>query len=281
MSQTDLNPDNADATMVVDSNYVIFVHGIVFLTIINSAIWLFFTQGEEDSALLTINLVLSLFLLTDAMVHLLRRKRKLKFLFRDHGWALFVGSLPIPFFGVIRLLRTSLNLRRLRRSHLLEAQQVIFTKRAQTTLFVVILAAIIVYETAVLFVLRVEGGVGGANIRTAGDALWWGIVTISTVGYGDRFPVTPHGRIVGVALIAVGVGLFTSITSYMADSFRHPRRRRPMVEMTTDKPHDPASLIDNLRQMLEEQEAAQETALATMQEKLNELERQLQQRGDS
>jgi voltage-gated potassium channel len=281
MSQINLNPDNADATVVVDSNYVIFVHGIVLLTIINSAIWLLFTYGEEDSALLTINLVLSLYLLSDAIVHLLRQKHKLDFLFRRHGWTLFVGSLPIPFFGVIRLLRTGLGFRRLRRSHLIEAQQVIFTKRAQTTLLIVILSAIVVYETAVLSVLRVESGVDDANIRTAGDALWWGIVTISTVGYGDRFPISPHGRFVGVALIAVGVGLFTSITSYMADSFRHPRRRRPMVMMTTDKAHDPASLIENLRQMLEEQDAAQKTAMSEMQEQLNELERQLQQRGDA
>src|SRR3712207_7353558 len=45
-------------------------------------------------------------------------------------------------------------------------------------------------------VLQFEGGVEGANIRTAADALWWAAATVTTVGYGDRFPVTAEGRAV-------------------------------------------------------------------------------------
>lgn len=50
------------------------------------------------------------------------------------------------------------------------------------------------------------------NIRTPVDALWWGIVTLTTVGYGDVYPVTPEGRLAGATLMIVGITLFAAIT---------------------------------------------------------------------
>jgi voltage-gated potassium channel len=44
------------------------------------------------------------------------------------------------------------------------------------------------------------------------DALWWGIVTLTTVGYGDVYPVTPEGRLAGAALMILGITLFATIT---------------------------------------------------------------------
>lgn len=48
------------------------------------------------------------------------------------------------------------------------------------------------------------------------DALWWGIVTLSTVGYGDVYPVTPEGKMFASALMILGIGLFGAITATMA-----------------------------------------------------------------
>jgi len=56
-----------------------------------------------------------------------------------------------------------------------------------------------------------EAGVNPA-IETPLDALWWGVVTLTTVGYGDIFPVTPEGRLAGAALMIVGITLFAAIT---------------------------------------------------------------------
>lgn len=55
-----------------------------------------------------------------------------------------------------------------------------------------------------------------SNIKTAEDALWWSYVTITTVGYGDKFPVTTEGRIIAMLLMTVGVGLFGTFTGYVA-----------------------------------------------------------------
>jgi voltage-gated potassium channel len=55
-----------------------------------------------------------------------------------------------------------------------------------------------------------------SNIRTAEDALWWSYTTITTVGYGDRYPVTSEGRIIGVMLMTVGVGIFGTYTAIIS-----------------------------------------------------------------
>ena len=58
-----------------------------------------------------------------------------------------------------------------------------------------------------------------SNIKTAEDAIWWAYVTITTVGYGDKFPVTTEGRIIAAALMTVGVGLFGTFTGFIASFF--------------------------------------------------------------
>lgn len=55
-----------------------------------------------------------------------------------------------------------------------------------------------------------------SNIKTAEDAIWWAFVTITTVGYGDRFPVTTEGRIIAALLMTAGVGLFGTFTGFIA-----------------------------------------------------------------
>jgi voltage-gated potassium channel len=58
-----------------------------------------------------------------------------------------------------------------------------------------------------------------SNIKTAEDAIWWSYVTITTVGYGDKFPVTTEGRIIGVILMTAGVGLFGTLTGFISSWF--------------------------------------------------------------
>lgn len=65
-------------------------------------------------------------------------------------------------------------------------------------------------------VLDAEQGAKGANITTFGDALWWAMTTTTTVGYGDRYPVTAEGRIVATVLMLVGIAVVGSITGAVA-----------------------------------------------------------------
>lgn len=68
-------------------------------------------------------------------------------------------------------------------------------------------------------VLDAERRASDANIKSYADAVWWAMTTVSTVGYGDRFPVTPEGRVVGGALMVVGIGVVGTVTAALAYRF--------------------------------------------------------------
>jgi voltage-gated potassium channel len=78
------------------------------------------------------------------------------------------------------------------------------------------LVAVTVVIGAAATVLDAERGAPESNITTFPDALWWAATTVTTVGYGDRFPVTSEGRLVGVLLMVVGIGVFGSIAAALA-----------------------------------------------------------------
>ena len=97
--------------------------------------------------------------------------------------------------------------------------------RAGSALIILLLMGILVLEFGSLAILRAEKLNPDANIKTASDAIWYTMVTISTVGYGDRYPTTNWGRIIGTLIIIVGVGIFGTFTGYLANLFLSPQKK--------------------------------------------------------
>jgi len=87
------------------------------------------------------------------------------------------------------------------------------------SLFRVLIAALATLILGAWLVLLFERNAKGSNVHNYPDALWWAIVTVTTVGYGDRFPVTAGGRIVAVVLMLVGIGLIGVLTATVASVF--------------------------------------------------------------
>jgi voltage-gated potassium channel len=90
--------------------------------------------------------------------------------------------------------------------------------RGRVPLYVTISAGTLVL-CAALAVLGAERNAPGSNIRSFGNALWWAVVTVTTVGYGDHFPVTVQGRFVAVGLMIGGVALIGVVTASFAAWF--------------------------------------------------------------
>jgi voltage-gated potassium channel len=83
----------------------------------------------------------------------------------------------------------------------------------------VLLAAVLVVFVAAALVVVVERDSPNATIRSYGDAIWWALSTVTTVGYGDSYPVTATGRGVAVALMLLGIAAFGLITANLAAFF--------------------------------------------------------------
>ena len=126
---------------------------------------------------------------------------------RQHPVDLLVIALPI--LRPLRLLRLVALLSVLNRYASAGAL------RGRVVLYIVGSTALLILVSS-LAILDAERGREGANIEDYGDAAWWAITTMTTVGYGDRFPVTGAGRLIAAALMLAGIALLGTVTATLA-----------------------------------------------------------------
>jgi voltage-gated potassium channel len=163
--------------------------------------------------------------LYDFFFHLYKAPSKKAFL--RWGWLDLISS--IPMFGVFRWARIARVVRILRILRAFRSAKVLITflfeHRAQSTLAVVsMMSAVLVIFSSVV-ILHVES-LPNSNIKTPEDALWWAISTITTVGYGDKYPITDAGRLVAVLLMISGVGLFATFTAFISAFFMESAHKK-------------------------------------------------------
>ena len=127
-------------------------------------------------------------------------------------------------FRLARLSRVARITRLLRGQNKRELIDDVLSHRGQYAAFVSIIAAMIVLVVCSVLVLQFESRAADANITTGGDALWWALVTITTVGYGDFFPVTTAGRVTGAFVMFAGVGIIGALASILASVLVPPPR---------------------------------------------------------
>ena len=122
-----------------------------------------------------------------------------------------VASVLLPFLRPLRLMRVI-------SFGGLALQKVAVGRQFAITLKVAISAVFISYVAAIQITIS-ERSVEGSNIKNFGDGIWWAITTVTTVGYGDRFPTTTEGRLLAVMLMIVGISLVGVITASVAAWF--------------------------------------------------------------
>ena len=95
----------------------------------------------------------------------------------------------------------------------------------------VLLAVVLLVFVAAALEKAFEASVKGSNIHTYADALWWAVVTVTTVGYGDKFPVSAAGRGVAVVLMLAGIGLVGVVTATVASFFIEERQNDTLLQV--------------------------------------------------
>lgn len=94
-----------------------------------------------------------------------------------------------------------------------------------------ILAIIVIVITASLAVPGYEQGHPKANIKDFNEALWWSLVTVAAVGYGDHYPVSFGGRMVAVFLMFLGVTFTSTVVALVASYYASRRTQRDWTKI--------------------------------------------------
>jgi len=215
--------------------YEIFIGLLSVLSILNLVlVWVFRADPSLQTVLGVMNGLFSIIFLLDFAYRIFTAPSASRYFFRDFGWADLLASLPFPEVKILRVFRLIRVTRLMRELGIHALLRTLLRDRANSALMTLLLMGILVLEFGSMWMLAIEQHAEGANITNASDAIWYTIVTIATVGYGDTYPVTNAGRLLGAVIIIVGVGIFGTFTGYLANLFLGPSKSEPPAEDDVD-----------------------------------------------
>lgn len=161
-------------------------------------------------------------LLVDFFLRFHRAESKLQFM--KWGWIDLLACIPnvdlLRWGRLVRVLRVIRLLRGIRSVH--RILTLIFENKLQGGAVSLALMAFLLITFSSVAILVCERQ-PESNIKTAEDALWWSITTATTVGYGDRYPITTEGRVIGVLLMVCGVGMFAGLSGLVVSLLQGPK----------------------------------------------------------
>ena len=201
--------------------YTLFIVALSVLSLLLVAVHGIWDLDEESRQILgQADLVLCLFFFYDFVHLLVRSDNRARYLY-TWGWLDFISSIPAVWIlraarsaRIVRVIRV---LRTVRAARIMSSM--VLKRRRENAVYAMILFSLVIVVVSSIAILEIEKGSPGANIQSADDALWWTITTITTVGYGDRYPVTREGRLVAAGVMFSGVGLFGTLTAAVASWF--------------------------------------------------------------
>ena len=199
---------------------------ILVLTVLSLTIMVVLLLPLSEQTILVLQVydnVICVIFLVDFFLNLRAAPKKLDYFFKQGGWLDLLGSFPslstLKYSGLLRLARLNRFAgitRMLRGTGKQELVDDGVKNRSQYTMFTTILMAILVLTVTSVLVLQFESVSPDANIREGGDALWYSLVTLTTVGYGDRYPVTFGGRLTALFIMFMGVGIIGALASILS-----------------------------------------------------------------
>ena len=142
-----------------------------------------------------------------------------QYFFGHYGWADLLAIVPFPAFKLFRIIRLVKSYTLINRIGPKGTLRQLLMSKASGALYLIFFLIILLLEFGSIAVLSAEKSNPAANIKDANDAIWWVYMTIATVGYGDLYPTTTAGRLLGALVMTVGVGLFAVLTGYLANRF--------------------------------------------------------------
>ncbi len=212
------------ATTSTATGYDMFMGLLTVFSLVVMAWMVVVRDPEVEAILVVVDTVFCAIFLMDFALNLKRAPSKRGYLF-PQGIFDLLGSIPaigdtnVAVFRLFRLARLARIQRLTRGQGAASLARQFFANRQETAVYLITMLVILVLLFGSVFIVYTEVGAPDANIGSASDAIWWAFVTITTVGYGDRFPVTDEGRVVAMLTMAVGIGIFGVVSSFLATYF--------------------------------------------------------------
>jgi voltage-gated potassium channel len=197
-------------------------------------------DAATQEVLIIIDALFCVIFLSDFVGHLVTAPNKREYFFWQGIVDLLVSIPAVPALRFFRLFRLARVIRILRIGGPKRILHEFLNRRAESALYITVTLALILLAVGSMLILFYELHNPDSNIRTGRDAIWWSIVTITTVGYGDRYPTTDGGRIIGMITMIVGIGIFGVITSFMASAFLQPPKQEEAKETAAVEETPPA-----------------------------------------
>ena len=217
----DWGQQQKDGSVLLSPAWEVFILAVSILSVLNLLLLWIVQNRDLDQVVVIMDSMLTVVFIADLCRRLVVADDRRAYLGRGWGWVDLLAAFPV--LRILRLLRIARVLMVMGRfGGPLQAFKAIFSNKATGGLLLVLLMAILVMEWGALSVLAVERGAPESNIENAVDAVWYMIVTMSTVGYGDQYPVTDVGRLIGSLIIVLGVGIFGTLTGFLANFFLAP-----------------------------------------------------------
>jgi voltage-gated potassium channel Kch len=254
----DIHPDSK---VFKGNSYEIFLLAITILSIFNIFLFWFTTDEEMKEVILILEIILSIFFIFDFLYRFITADNKYDYFVKQFGWLDLLGSLPLIGIRILRIFRIIRILRIMRELGFRSILRDIFENKAGPALALVGFLVFLVLEFGSYFIIRAESEAINPNINTPIDALWWSLVTIATVGYGDEYPVTIRGRIIGSLVIITGVALFSVLIGYLSNRFVSPKSEQEYFENSLP-------LLENMNELLEKQSKT----IASIETRLTKIE---------
>lgn len=182
----------------------------------------------------TADFAICLIFLYDFLKRLIAADNKLAFM--KWGWIDLISSIPV--FDALRWGRLVRVIRVLRVLRVFTSARLLFStlkeNKVETTFNSIVLVSLMMIIFGAIGVLHLERSVPESNIKEPMDALWWALVTVTTVGYGDYYPVTIEGRFIAIVLMTNGIGIFATLSAMIVSKFIEPDNVEMQQEQLVD-----------------------------------------------
>ena len=229
----------------------LFILAVSVLSIVNILLVALPLSKEVTRVIVVVDLFISVVLCVDFAVRF--KRGGMHYFVKELGWLDLIGSLTFSGLRILRLFRMAKVTAALARKGVGRMVRDFRANLAEGALFIVMFFVVVVVEFGSAAEVVLERNAPGGNIHTGGDALWWAMVSITTVGYGDLYPVTGAGRVIGCIVVVTGIALLSILTGFLVETFLSPRRRR---KRATTALTERAVAVAEVRRLIDEQEAA-------------------------